>query len=69
MNGPKLRFRTEEDAKLFLKCVADNKSFPPEKWVPMFEVIGGLCVLSKDYHEAPFELDYFYGPTDKIVNA
>lgn len=54
------RFRTQEDAALFLECVKNNSPFPPEKWVWPFAKFGNAVVTSDEYRTAPFQVDFIY---------
>jgi hypothetical protein len=62
------RFRTMEDAMLFLHCVRTRTDFPPEKWIRPYEEINGLATISREYREAPFEARYIVGPREELVS-
>lgn len=52
------RFRSREDAELFMECLRTGERFPIERWVWPYEVVGGCSVMSREYKDAPFELGY-----------
>lgn len=63
------RFRTKEDAELFMECLKLRNPFPQEKWVHPYELKGKMCTVSDDYKNAPFELKYFYGSPETVVDC
>jgi hypothetical protein len=65
----KPRFRNLEDANLFMECLGSHREFPLEKWVPPYQIVNGVANISKDYAQAPYELGYVIGPTEKLVTA
>ncbi len=50
-----LRFRTREDADLFVECVRDRKPFPVEKHIWPFVMVGECACENPEYRDAPFE--------------
>ncbi len=55
-----LRFRTREDADLFMECMRDKKPFPPEKHIWPFVIIGDCACTNPEYRDAPFEQKFIY---------
>lgn len=50
------RFRTREDALLFMECLQSKQEFPSEKIIHPFLIMDGVSILNEEYEDAPFEL-------------
>lgn len=59
-----VRFRTHEDALLYMQCLRDKTEFPAEKWIHPFKVVMNLghkeCIQTQEFKDAPFELSYVF---------
>lgn len=59
------RFRSYDDAMLYMKCFAMGLQFPKEKWVDAFEIVDGCSVMTEDYKNAPYELGAYEPKTNQ----
>lgn len=54
------RFRSWEDASLFMECMRTKTEFPEEKWIVPFVVVGNLSIQNPEYKNAPYEVKYVH---------
>lgn len=52
------RFRNKEDAMTFMKCLEEKKPVPSEIIINPFVVIEGMCIMNREYEQAPYELGF-----------
>ena len=52
------RFRTAEDAKLYMECFQMSNPFPAEKWIHPYILMGDASVQNPEYRDAPYEVGF-----------